>query len=80
MSDESPSTSTTGTEVRVSKFGSDETSLPFVPDAKVSDYLDTADVTVDKGQVVTINGSPATVESAVPEGAVIVIVGKIENG
>ncbi|HEX8227226.1 MAG TPA: hypothetical protein VF572_05155 [Candidatus Saccharimonadales bacterium] len=67
--------------VRVAKLSGDTVTLDYSGDLTLGEYLAQANVTVDPGQLVTLNGRAAlNMDEPVEPNSVVVVVGKVTNG
>lgn len=66
--------------VRVSQVGADNQVLDYQVGMTVGQCLERASITVDRGNVVTVNGSPAEPDQVIEANSVIVVAGAIKNG
>lgn len=66
--------------VRVTQLAGDTITLDFEETVSVREYLNRANIQLANGNVVTVNGAPADLDSTVEPGSVVVVAGKINNG
>lgn len=66
--------------VHVTHLAGDNVSLDHTPTQTVRDYLAQADITPGHGEVVTVNGQPADLDSPVEPNSVVVVAGAVRNG
>lgn len=66
--------------VRITQLAGDTVTLDFEEDLTVGEYLTQANIELGQGEVVTVNGAPANMDSTVEPGSVVVVAGKVANG
>ncbi len=66
--------------VRITQLAGDTITLDFEETVTVREYLSRANVQLANGNVVTVNGAPADLDTTVEPGSVVVVAGKINNG